>query len=65
MAKKKDTKIKITQTKSAIGYNVKQKRTLEALGLKKLNHSVVHNSTPQIEGMVTKVKHLVSVEDAN
>ena len=65
MAKKKENKIKITQTKSAIGYNVKQKRTLEALGLRKLNHSVVHVNTPQIEGMVIKVKHLVSVEDAN
>ncbi len=65
MAKKKDTKIKITQTKSAIGYNVKQKKTLEALGLRKLNHSVVQVSTPQIDGMINKVKHLVSVEDVN
>lgn len=63
MAKKNDTKIKITQTKSAIGYNVKQKRTLEALGLHRLNHSVIHVNTPQIEGMVIKVRHLVSVED--
>jgi large subunit ribosomal protein L30 len=65
MAKKKEIKIKITQTKSAIGYNVKQKRTLEALGLRKLNNSVIHVTTPQIEGMVTKVKHLVSVEETN
>ncbi len=65
MAKKKETKIKITQIKSAIGYNVKQKRTLEALGIRKLNHSVVQVSNAQIEGMVYKVKHLVSVEDVN
>ncbi len=65
MAKKKETKIKITQTKSVIGYNVKQKRTLEALGLHKMNHSVIHVNTPQIAGMVTKVKHLVAVEEAN
>jgi large subunit ribosomal protein L30 len=63
MAKTKDTKIKITQTKSAIGYNVKQKRTLEALGLRKLNHSVVQTNTPQIQGMITKVQHLVAVEE--
>jgi large subunit ribosomal protein L30 len=65
MAKKKETKIKITQIKSAIGYNVKQKRTLEALGIRKLNHSVVQVNNAQIEGMVYKVKHLVSVEDVN
>ena len=65
MAKKKETKIKITQIKSAIGYNVKQKRTLEALGIRKLNHSVVQVNNAQIEGMVYKVKHLVSVEEVN
>lgn len=65
MAKSKDTKIKITQTKSSIGYNVKQKRTLEALGLRKMHHSVVQTNTPQIQGMITKVRHLVAVEDVN
>jgi len=57
-------KIKITQTKSSIGYNKKQKLTLEALGLKKLNHSVVKTETPQIQGMLKKVEHLVAVENA-
>ena len=59
-----DKKIKITQTKSAIGYNKKQKLTLEALGLKKVNQSVVKTETPQIQGMIKKVEHLVAVENA-
>ena len=63
MAQKAD-KIKITQTKSSIGYNEKQKLTLEALGLKKINHSVIQNATPQIQGMIKKVQHLVTVENA-
>ena len=58
-----DKKIKITQTKSAIGYNKKQKLTLEALGLKKVNQSVVKTETPQIQGMIKKVEHLVAVEN--
>lgn len=64
MAKKSENKIKITQTKSAIGYNIKQKLTLEALGIRKVNQSVVKVSTPQILGMVKKIQHLVVVEDA-
>lgn len=60
----KEEKIKITQIKSSIGYNVKQKLTLEALGLKKVNHSVVKVGTPQIQGMIKKVQHLVAVENA-
>lgn len=65
MAKGKESKVKITQTKSAIGYNVKQKRTLEALGLSKMHHSVTHVNTPQIQGMITKVQHLIAVEEVN
>lgn len=57
-------KVKITQTKSSIGYNHKQKKTLEALGLKRINDSVIKNSTPQIQGMVKKIQHLVAVENA-
>jgi large subunit ribosomal protein L30 len=56
-------KIKITQVRSKIGSDKTQKATLVALGIKKLNHSVVHEATPQIMGMVTKVKHLVIVEE--
>ena len=59
-----EKKIKITQTKSSIGYNKKQKLTLEALGLKKVNQSVVKVHTSQIQGMIKKVEHLVSVENA-
>jgi len=59
-----EKKIKITQTKSAIGYNKKQKLTLEALGLKKVNQAVVKTDTPQIQGMIKKVEHLVAVENA-
>ena len=56
-------KIKITQVRSKIGSDKTQKATLIALGIKKLNHSVVHEVTPQIMGMVNKVKHLVIVEE--
>jgi large subunit ribosomal protein L30 len=56
-------KIKVTQVKSAIKRPQNQKRTLEALGLKKLNQVVEHENTPNILGMVNKVKHLVSVEE--
>ncbi|WP_016779046.1 50S ribosomal protein L30 [Anaerophaga thermohalophila] len=55
-------KIKVTQVKSRIRCNKQQKRTLDALGLKKLNGTVEHEDTPNILGMIEKVKHLVSVE---
>jgi len=57
-------KIKVTQVKSKIKRPEDQKRTLEALGLRKIGHSVEHDATPSILGMVNKVKHLVSVEEA-
>jgi large subunit ribosomal protein L30 len=56
-------KIKITQVRSGIGRPLRQKRTLEALGLRKMQHSVEKAATPQILGMVAKVQHLVSVEE--
>ncbi|MGD2034985.1 MAG: 50S ribosomal protein L30 [Bacteroidales bacterium] len=56
-------KLKITQTKSRIGSTRRQKATLDALGLTKLNGSVEQEKTPQIEGMIRKVKHLVNVEE--
>jgi len=55
--------LKITLVKSPIGYAKDQKVTVQTLGLKKLQQSVVHNDTPQIRGMVNKVKHLVKVEE--
>ncbi len=57
------TKIKITQVRSKIGSTQRQKKTLEALGLKKLNSSVVVEATPQIKGMVNKMSHLLNVEE--
>jgi large subunit ribosomal protein L30 len=56
-------KIRITQVKSKNGKPMRQKLTLEALGIHKLNHSVEHEATPQILGMVVKVRHLVKVEN--
>jgi large subunit ribosomal protein L30 len=56
-------KIKVTKVKSAINRTQNQKRTLEALGLKKTGQTVEHNDTPNILGMVNKVNHLVSVEE--
>lgn len=55
-------KIKVTQVKSQIGRLKNQKRTLEALGLRRMNQTVEHEATPTIVGMVNKVSHLVSVE---
>lgn len=57
-----DTKLKITLINSAIGSNEKQKATLKALGLRKLNHTVVKDNSPEIRGMVEKLKHLLTVE---
>lgn len=56
-------KIKITQIKSIIDKTQKQKDTIKALGLKRINHSVEHEATPQVLGMVAKVKHIVAVEE--
>lgn len=57
------SKIKVTQVKSGIDRPERQKRTLKALGLRKMNSSVEVEATPQIRGMVTKVLHLVKVEE--
>jgi len=56
-------KINITQVRSAIDRPLRQKKSLEALGLKKMHRTVVHNATPQILGIVNSVKHLVKVEE--
>jgi large subunit ribosomal protein L30 len=58
-------KIKITQIKSIINRHAKQKNTVKALGLRRINHSVIHSATQQILGMVSKVKHLVKTEELN
>lgn len=58
-------KLKVTYSKSAIGYTQKQKGTIRALGLRKLNQVVEHEDNPVIRGMVFKVRHLVTVEEIN
>ncbi|MFB2118401.1 50S ribosomal protein L30 [Parapedobacter sp. 2B3] len=55
-------KIRITQIKSIIDRSERQKRTVQALGLKRINHSVEVEATPSIIGMVRKVNHLVAIE---
>jgi len=55
-------KLRIKQIRSKIGSTKRQKLTLEALGIKKMNAVVEHEENPQILGMITKVNHLVSVE---
>jgi large subunit ribosomal protein L30 len=59
------TKLKITWKKSSIGYAKDQKQTIKALGLRKLNSSVIQEDNPCIRGMIFKVKHLVEVEEVN
>ena len=56
-------KIKITQVRSVIGRPSRQKATIVALGLGKMNRTVVHEATPQIIGMVKAVSHLIKVEE--
>jgi large subunit ribosomal protein L30 len=56
-------KLVIKQKRSAIGRSRKQQDTIRALGIKRLNGEVSHEDTPQIRGMLTKVRHLVSVEE--
>lgn len=56
-------KIKVKQVKSRINRPARQKRTLDALGLKKMNQVVEHEATPAILGMVNAVRHIVTVEE--
>lgn len=56
------SRIRVTYRKSAIGYARDQKATITALGLRRLHHTVEHEDTPAIRGMVFKVRHLVSVD---
>jgi large subunit ribosomal protein L30 len=58
-----DKKVKITQIKSAIGYRCQAKDTLKALGIKKMNGSVVQVVSPAVQGMITSINHLLKVED--
>ena len=56
-------KVKVTLVKSVIGATKRQKRTVQALGLRKINSSAEHQATPQIMGMIRKVNHLVRFEE--
>jgi large subunit ribosomal protein L30 len=56
-------KVKVTLVRSIIKTPQDQKDTVKALGLRKINHSVEHNATPQILGMVHKIKHLITSEN--
>ena len=56
-------KIKIIQVKSCIGYNKKTKATVKALGLRKLNSFVVLNDNDALRGMISKINHLVRIEE--
>lgn len=56
-------KLRITQIRSKIDSTKRQKKTLEALGIKRMNNSVEVEDTPQIKGMIDKVNHLIKVEE--
>jgi large subunit ribosomal protein L30 len=62
-AKKKGKTVRITLERSGIGYSIRQKRTLRALGLRRLHQTVEHVDSPVLRGMVAKVSHLVKVEE--
>lgn len=59
------SKLRITYSKSSIGYKEDQKRTIKALGFRKLNQIVELEDTPAVRGMIHKVNHLVTVEEVN
>ena len=63
MAKQKFKKIVITQKKSTISQTLRQKRTISALGLGKINRSVEKELSPQVAGMISKVNHLIEVKE--
>lgn len=62
-AKKKKNQIQITLIKSPIGYSKRQKDTVQALGLRRVHQTVTKDDTPEIQGMLNKVSHLVKVEE--
>lgn len=63
MAKKEKNILRITLVKSPIGYNVRQKNTVKALGLRRINDTVEQADSPVIRGMIAKISHLVQVEE--
>ena len=63
MAKKKERMLRITMTRSPIGYNQRQKDTMRALGLRRMNQTVTQKDSAVVRGMLAKVSHLVEVEE--
>jgi large subunit ribosomal protein L30 len=63
MADKTAKKLKVTLVKSTIGFNRTQAKTVEGMGLRRINHSVELADTPAIRGMIHKVRHLVTVQE--
>lgn len=63
MSEKTSGRLRITWVKSAIGYSERQKGTIRALGLRRMGHSVEHDDTPVVRGMIDKVSHLVEVQE--
>jgi large subunit ribosomal protein L30 len=57
------SKLRVTWKKSSIGYGQDQKRTIRALGLRRLGQRVEHGDSPAVRGMIRKVRHLVDVEE--
>lgn len=64
MAKKKVKTLTVTLVKSPIGYSERQKRTVRALGLRKMMQSVDHSDTPVLRGMIAKIPHLLDVVES-
>ncbi len=64
MAEKSTKALKVTLVKSPIGYSMRHKGTVRALGLRRMGQTVEHDDTPVIRGMIQKVSHLVEVEEA-
>ncbi|MBC7864273.1 MAG: 50S ribosomal protein L30 [Bacteroidia bacterium] len=58
------SKVKITQVKSVSGQTARQRKTMQALGIKKMHHVIETELSPSIQGMITKVAHLIKVEKA-
>lgn len=67
MPKKEETpkRIRITLVRSPIGYSERQKATVRALGLRRINQTVEHEDSPTLRGMLAKVSHLIEVEEGN
>ena len=59
-----DKKIKVTQIKSAIGYDKRQRNHLKGLGIRRMHHSVEVEDTPSVRGMINKIPHLLKVEES-